>query len=362
MKKSRHPAVEQYYSDSDRTRSVSPDGKRRPMTNVTRINDLLNDTEPVTPPVKVRGKPGPKPGGGEKSTPRIILKHRHMHIDPVTGNLVTTRSILPSHPPPTPATSERTPKPRSLTAHQAAVAENRKERADHIIDRKLKRLDRRNNKRRKREGVFVRIWKRIKDMEDPFANSDEEGGVGDDGVMSGIRFDADGYLVLLDTIVKDSNSLSTGDNGIDEGVRLNVIEANAQLNTTTSHSDRRRGSYKQLPLRARYVNGTNFRGCAGLVPRDDEVDDYGEEAIGFAAAIRRTQRRLDRWEEVDDVKASGLTGSNGEGKHTSRQTADGVGEIEGKQLPLAKETYDKEDQEMGEAGADYPDEDVEMSD
>jgi len=331
------------------------------MTNVTRINDLLNDTEPVTPPVKIRGKPGPKPGGAERSTPKIILKHKHMHIDPVTGNLVTTRSILPSHPP-TPAT-ERTPKPRSLTAHQAAVAENRKERADHIIDRGLKRLDRRNNRRRKRQGVFWRTWKRIKDMEDPFANSDEEGGAGDDCIMSGIRFDANGNLVLLDSIVKDSAIPSIGETGPEEGVRLNVIEANAQLNTT-SHSERRRGSHKQLPLRAKYVNGTNFRGCAGLVPRDDEIDDFGEEAIGFAAAIRRTQRRLDRWEQVEIMKASGLVVRNGNTTQGNGNTTNGtvVAQLleDSKQSP-EKGLRDKEDQEMAEAGTEEND-DVEMSD
>lgn len=359
-KKPRHSAVEQYYSDSDRTRSVSPDGKRRSMTNVTRINDLLNDTEPITPPVKVRGKPGPKPGGGEKSMPRIILKHKHMQIDPVTGNL-TTRSILPSHPPPTAAT-ERTPKPRSLTPYQAAVAVNRKERAEHIIDRKLKRLDRRNNRKRKREGVFSRTWKRIKDMEDPFANSDEEGGAGDDGVMSGIRFDVDGNLVLLDSIFKDS--AIPGDAGADEGVRLNVIEANAQLNTT-SHSERRRGGHKQLPLRAKYVNGTNFRGCAGLVPRDDEIDDFGEEAIGFAAAIRRTQRRLDRWEQMENMKASGVAVRSGGGTQESVNTTNGtrVAQVlEDCKQSLEKDLDNKEDQEMVEAGAEENDGDVDMSD
>ena len=329
------------------------------MTNVTRINDLLNDIEPATPPVKVRGKPGPKPGGGEKSGPRIILKHKHMHIDPVTGNLVTTRSILPSHPPPTLA-AERTPKPRSLTAHQTAVVNNRKERANHIIDRKLKRLDRRNNRRRKREGVFSRTWNRIKDMEDPFANSDEEG-AGDDGIMSGIRFDADGNLVLLDSIVKDS---AAGETGADEGVRLNVIEANAQLNTT-SHGERRRGSHKQLPLRAKYVNGTNFRGCAGLVPRGDEIDDFGEEAIGFAAAIRRTQRRLDRWEQMENMKVSGLGVRHGNSTQESENTTNGTGVaqlLEDSKQALEKALDDEEDQEMIEAGAEENDEDVEMSD
>ena len=300
--KGRHSLVEQYYSDSDRTRSISPVGKIRSMTNVTRINDLLNDTETPSPPVRVRGKPGPKPGGGDKNGPRNILKQKHMHIDPITGSLVTTRSILPSHPPP--LLAEKTPKARSLTAHQVAIAENRKEKTDHLIEKKLKKLDHKNGRKRKREGIFARTWKRIKDMEDPFANSDEEGGDGDNS--SGIRFDAAGNLILLDHVTKDAHTLTTTDGAGDEGVRLNVIEANAQLSHTPVHIERRRGVQKFQPLKAKYVNGTSSRGCAGLVPRDDEEDDYGEEAIARAAAIRRTQRRLDRWEEIERMRAAGV--------------------------------------------------------
>lgn len=358
-KKPRHSAVEHYHSDSDRTRSVSPDGNRRSMTNVARINDLLNDAEPATPPIKIRGKPGPKPGGGERGTPRIILKHKHMHIDPITGTLVTTRSILPSHLPLTSATSERAPKPRSLTAHQAAVAENRKERADYIIDRKLKRLDRKNNRVRKREGTFARTWRRIKDMEDPFATSDGEAAIGDEGVTSGIRFDTEGNLILPDAFMKDTTSSIAGDNGVDDRVRLNVIEANAQLNSIP-----RRG-HKQLTSRAKYVNGTNYRGCAGLVPKDSELDDFGEEAIGFAAAIRRTQRRLERWEVTGHFGSSGAATRNADEKQTRGNTINGSKikyAPESKTDFRAKMVIGRENKEMAEAGRADTTEDVDMSD
>ena len=357
-KKLRHSAVDHYHSDSDRTRSASPDGNRRSITNVARINDLLNDAEPVTP-IKIRGKPGPKPGGGERGTPRIILKHKHMHIDPVTGNLVTTRSILPSHLPPASTTSERAPKPRSLTAHQAAVALNRKERANYIIDRKLKRLDRRNNKLRKREGTFARTWRRIKDMEDPFANSDEEAAIGDESAMTGIRFDTEGNLILQDAFMKDTTSSIAGENGVDDRVRLNVIEANAQLNNTP-----RRG-HKQLTSRAKYVNGTNYRGCAGLVSRDNELDDFGEEAIGFAAAIRRTQRRLERWEVI------GQYGSSDAVIRTTDHKQPGGNTINSSRIKRVTETrtdlpartvIGRENQEMAEAGGADTTQDVDMSD
>ncbi|KAH7409069.1 hypothetical protein BKA64DRAFT_570703 [Cadophora sp. MPI-SDFR-AT-0126] len=38
------------------------------------------------------------------------------------------------------------------------------------------------------------------------------------------------------------------------------------------------------------------RGLGGLVPLDHEEDDFGEELSAYAAAFRRTTRRLDRWE------------------------------------------------------------------
>jgi len=218
----------------------------------------------------------------------------------------------------------------------------------------LKRLDRRNNKQRKRDGVLARTWKRIKDMEDPFANSDAEGGsIGDEGIW----FDVDGNLKLADTVVKDSTTISTGDNGLDDGVRLNVIEANAQLSSTPSHSERRRGCHKQLTLRAKYVNGTNHRGCAGLVPRDDELDDFGEEAVGFAAAIRRTQRRLERWGEAGNFKSSGIVARNDDSEVTTNGTSAENISKSNKERPA----NDIEDQGMAEEGVEGVDEDVDMS-
>ncbi|KAI4102297.1 MAG: hypothetical protein L6R37_004489 [Teloschistes peruensis] len=297
--------ADSYYSDSDRTRSVSPTTKRKSMTTVTRVDQLLNDLEPRSTPAKPRGKPGPKPGGAgntEKGSGlRITLKHKHMHIDPITGSLVTARNIAPS----TNSTpGERGPKPRPLTAHQVAVAENRRERAEHLINRKLRILDRKKRKQRRQEGVFVRTWSRIKHIEDPFVNSDEETAShsNNDFHSSGMRFDEDGNLILVGTEPKDLYH-APADAERDELFKLNVIEANAVLNKRNQHHP------------PKYLNGTNRRGCAGLVSRDDEEDDYGEETMAYAAAIRRTQRRLDRWEELDRLKAAGYDVSrSGKGK------------------------------------------------
>lgn len=48
--------------------------------------------------------------------------------------------------------------------------------------------------------------------------------------------------------------------------------------------------------RTKGLNGPfKARGPGGLVPLEDEEEDYGEEATEFAAGLRRAVRRLDRW-------------------------------------------------------------------
>lgn len=156
-------------------------------------------------------------------------------------------------------------------------------------------------------------------MEDPFATSDGEAAIDDESVMSRIRFDTEGNLVLQDAFMKDTTSSVAGENGVDDRVRLNVIEANAQLNNIPWRG------HKQLTSRARYDNGTNYRGCAGLIPRDNELDDFGEEAIGFAAAIRRTQRRLERWEVIGNFRPSITVIRSADDKQTGGNTINSSG-------------------------------------
>ena len=43
--------------------------------------------------------------------------------------------------------------------------------------------------------------------------------------------------------------------------------------------------------------GSKDRGFGGSITLDAEQDDYGEEVAAYAAAVRRTSRRLDRWED-----------------------------------------------------------------
>lgn len=57
--------------------------------------------------------------------------------------------------------------------------------------------------------------------------------------------------------------------------------------------------YRQ-PGTSNYHRG---KGLGGLVPLNIEVDDFGEEFATYAASIRRANRRLRRWDKVQDSDA-----------------------------------------------------------
>jgi len=67
-------------------------------------------------------------------------------------------------------------------------------------------------------------------------------------------------------------------------------------------------NYNKQALLAGAVNYTGFgenypfreKGFVGLCQLKDEQDDFGEEFASYAASLRRTQRRLNRWEESND--------------------------------------------------------------
>ncbi|KAK6531988.1 hypothetical protein TWF694_003151 [Orbilia ellipsospora] len=151
-------------------------------------------------------------------------------------------------------------RPRPLTQHQLAVQEHRRQRVERETDKMINRHYRRSKRARHRDSVFARTWRRIKEMPDPFAKSDDE-------------VDLEHPLVRIDEPQEE----------------IEVLEA-------------RRRKYK-------YNNGTSTKGPAGIVPLDGEEDDYGEEAASIAAALRRIRRRLPRWEEEDRArKKKGLAG------------------------------------------------------
>ncbi|RFU76717.1 ino eighty subunit 1 [Trichoderma arundinaceum] len=122
-------------------------------------------------------------------------------------------------------------KPRPPTAHQLAVERNRSQRVEYILDRGLRKHHHRSRKVRRQEGAIVRTYKRLQAQADPFEDSDGEG-----------------------------------------------------------HAPR------NIPVNGDKGNSVfRERGIGGLCLLATDTDDYGEEVSSYAAAIRRSTRRLARW-------------------------------------------------------------------
>ncbi|TDZ53616.1 Ino eighty subunit 1 [Colletotrichum trifolii] len=122
-------------------------------------------------------------------------------------------------------------KPRPPTAHQIAVERNRNQRVEYILDRGIRKQHHKARKHRRQDGALYRAFQRIQQMEDPFEDSE-----GEDGPHRQL--------------------MSGGDKTV--------------------------GAFRE-------------KGFGGIVQLSTETDDFGEEASAYAAAFRRTSRRLERW-------------------------------------------------------------------
>ncbi|KAK0635177.1 hypothetical protein B0T17DRAFT_586768 [Bombardia bombarda] len=158
-------------------------------------------------------------------------------------------------------------KPRPPTAHQLAVERNRSQRVEYILDRGIRRGHHKCRKLRRSDGSIIRALSRLARVQDPFENSEDE-----------------------DVIDYNRQALMAG--GIN-------------------------GDAKSLPFRE--------KGYGGLCQLKDEVDDFGEEFASFCAALRRSHRRLTRWENHEGDEPLGViaptkrlkpneVGENGEGE------------------------------------------------
>ncbi|RPA98003.1 hypothetical protein L873DRAFT_1062982 [Choiromyces venosus 120613-1] len=268
-------------------------------------------------------------------------------------SLTAARSIAPSTGPldrGTPPGTERGYRSRPLTSHQLAVQQNRRDRAEYLINRKLKRLDRKSRKARLQEGAISRCWRRIKHMEDPFAKSDDEHEV--HPVKPIIRSTPAVVAAPPATTAEtdDAGNAATTAAGSTEGNNKSTDSKDPATvaNPTTDSPTEPMDIDSDLPpvkkiktehvnnehhSSKRYGNGTAHRGIAGLAPTDAEEDDYGEEALALAAAIRRSKRRLERWDEEDARRALGedvVVGRRGSRVvEDSEEDGDGEGDAEG---------------------------------
>lgn len=155
-------------------------------------------------------------------------------------------------------------KPRPPTAHQLAVERNRSQRVEYILDRGIRRSHHACRKLRRVDGSVVRVLKRLNAADqhyDPFDDSESE-----------------------ETARDNKAALLAGN-------------ANVEL--------------RSLPFRE--------KGYGGLCQLKDETDDFGEEFSSFCAALRRSHRRLLRWEAHDGPEPLGVI------RPVKRPKANGVG-------------------------------------
>ncbi|KAM4056167.1 ino eighty subunit 1 [Hirsutella rhossiliensis] len=122
-------------------------------------------------------------------------------------------------------------KPRPPTAHQLAVERNRNERVEYILDRGLRKRHHKSRKLRRQDGAIFRAYRRLQAQEDGFEDSDG-----------------------------------------DEDTPRNL----------PPNSDKGSGPFRE-------------KGLGGLCLMTTEDDDFGEEVSSYAAALRRSTRRLARW-------------------------------------------------------------------
>ncbi|KAK4986368.1 hypothetical protein LTR50_005346 [Elasticomyces elasticus] len=301
-----------YPSDSERTRSPSPpvpsfsavNKVPKAATDPRNIDSLLNDEAPLPRPVVPAVKKGPGRGNWRRNKDKALAaanaptiaqgmpvsrsESQHNEIRPAYGFVHETPSapftyqssqtILPKslspHAPlqfqvfqpaehiPTP-NYQASKRNRPPTQHQVAISRYRRERIDFILDRRIRHLHIDAKRRREAQPTIMRAWKRIKLLPQGY-DSEEEAGKS--------KKEAD---TVLHTRDKENvrGEHETKDKRSKADVAAAVIE-------------------EQYALAGRHRIT-----MAGYVQARGEIDNLGEEARYLAHTLRRTGRRMERWEE-----------------------------------------------------------------
>ncbi|KAK8237538.1 hypothetical protein IWZ00DRAFT_563301 [Phyllosticta capitalensis] len=265
-----------YGSDTDRTRSASPPSISNYAPRIgphMRINNLLNDEAPATPPAPTPPTKGPGRGNWgprNKGTPSTAASGRHafksaMDASPALSGPGPHGFYLPLNGADPSINRKRPP-----TAHQMAVEQHRKKQVDYILDRKIRKRHEQATKHREFEGAMARTWKRLKMMPDGYDSEEEYYGAALLAAENGAVMDFPG------------------------------------------------------PARKPVLEAPKFAGLYPVPSSRAEGDDCGEEMAHWARVFRQTGRRLDRWEgngepaikkqrrDPDDVEAAaGLANMSG---------------------------------------------------
>lgn len=256
---------EEYHTDSDRTRSMSPQQHSSNLVPKStpggmRIEKLLNDETPsAPPPTSTSGPFAPvKLGRGNWSkAKREAAAAQNANLQKQRAQAgIDTASPAASSAAAAPASAAATgphgfylplngsepahKRTRPLTAHQIAVEKYRKQRVDFILDRALRSKYKAAKSRRTREGAMARAWKQVRTLPDGF-DSEEE---------------------------------------------LHVSLMQKQ---------------EGLPSPLSYKGFAGFRvmegGPSSYVDAADKENDFGEQAYVYRQTLSRVGRRLNRWEK-----------------------------------------------------------------
>lgn len=260
-----------------------------PQPGDMRINNLLNDDHgpleslPSVPPLKKgpgRGnwRRNRKPAAdGIPLAARGSDAYRHALL-PINGqiNFVSDGPTAPSTPGglahlspqhgasfhhqgsardqvPTPSYQAQK-RSRGVTQHQSALQSHRKQQIDYMLDKRIRKVQARAREERENEGAFLRAWKRIR-MMPPDYDSEEEA-------------------------IKIRKLSAKGDGGDEWRIKGKDV---ADLGPEEL----------EVMKRPRML-------IAGVaMPLGVDAGDIGEEAKMLARTMRRTSRRLERWQDTE---------------------------------------------------------------
>ena len=269
--------MDSYHSDTDRTRSQSPtnDPTGNRTTGGMRIIHVLNDdhANDSTPSTTNNRPSRSRTTRDRMSTQRLIFKSKNEYTldQPSPASLASLHEgNHHNHP----------RRSRPLTAHQIAVERNRQERIEFLLDRRLRRVYARCRKVRKQEGALWREWMRLEAVRNP----------------------SDG-------------------NGVDEGMQFsgstNIIK--------DPSADNHHHPFRDVSSAGGGTVTTSMRVLMPSLEIDPnhDHDDYGEEFAAYTAAIRRTARRLNRWENEDNGGDAGIGGKQ-KNEVTTKKVPNGI--------------------------------------
>jgi Ino eighty subunit 1 len=216
---------------------------------------------------------------------------------------------------------------RPLTAHQLAVERNRNQRVDYILSRGLRKAHHKARKARKQEGAFLRALKRMKEVRDPFEDSE-----GEESFMKDPRpFRERGFvgLVQLETEEEDfgeemsayaaafrrmGRRLDRWDS--QKGLNLGVMGTNrVAQKPLNGHNEERDNDETEDEIPPEEEN-KQVNGNGDVNMDDDEVlDDMEKEILGLGSGEDE-----DVEEDLDDVDKE-LLGLGGD--ETEEEGSDG---------------------------------------